>query len=265
MGDRRRRKLGSGALQKMWEQRSGSFGSFVSSLTREGIPYLSYTRVSTVERCRLCYYRQYILGIKPTGSALVTGTLVHEAAQVAYEHMRAGRSVDFVSLGLRTARRHPEPSCRPLVKNGVATLSTHLWEDHKIVGIEEPFFLDLSVDLPPIIGVVDLILRDGTDFLVVDHKTGSRIEKQDAGQLVLYAEHVRRKYGAKRCDGAFDQYRMVPNLEKVRTPVHKRTLVKIRPTRSAALVPRYRRAWTSIQSIRSANNAWRGENCWFGH
>ena len=247
----------------MWERRSGRFGPFISWLDREDVPYLSHTKVSTVERCRQCFYLQFIRGIKPTGPALATGTLVHRAAQVAYQRIRADRPVDFATLAQRTAVRHPEPSCRCLVENAIATLSAHLWTDHEIVGIEEPFFLDLSEDLPPVIGIVDLILRDGADFLVVDHKTGRRFSDEDEGQLVLYAEYVRRKYGAKRCDGVFDQYRMVPNLAKVRTPVHKRTAVRISSKRSAALVPRYRRAWASIQSIRDASDAWRGEECCF--
>ncbi len=247
----------------MWAQRSGSFGAFVSKLDREGVPYISHTKVSTVQRCRQCYYEQFVLKKKADGAAIETGTLVHKAAQLAYQRMRAGRPVDFAALAEKTAARHYEPSCRPHVSNAVATLSEHLWTGHEIVGIEQPFFLDLSEDLPPVIGVIDLILRDGPRFLVVDHKTGKRFNDEDEGQLVLYSEYVRQRFGAKRCDGVFDQYRMVPNLTRVRTPVHKRTAVKINPKRIAAIVPRYRQAWTTMQSIRSAGDAPRGDDCWF--
>ncbi len=87
--------------------------------------------------------------------------------------MRAGRPVDFIALAEKTAAGHSEPSCRPLVGNAVATLSEHLWTGHEILGVEEPFFLDLSEELPPVIGVVDLILRDGPRFLAMDHKRAS--------------------------------------------------------------------------------------------
>ncbi len=260
---RRQKVLRASALERTWERRSGSFGSFISKLDREGTPYLSHSKVSTVERCRRCYYDQYVLRKKAEGAALQTGTLVHKAAQIAYERIRAGRPVDFSTLAEKIAAKHPESSHRRFVANGVATLSKNLWTDLEIVEIETPFFLDLSDDLPPVIGVIDLILRDGPRYLVVDHKTGKRFNEEDEGQLVLYAEHVRQKYGAARCDGVFDQYRMVPDLDRVRTPVHKRTTVKINAKKTAALVPRFRDAWDLIQSIRSADDAWRGYECWY--
>ena len=263
MSTRRQRILRARALAKMWERRSGSFGTFVSWLDRNGVPYLSHTKISTVERCRRCYYNQYVLRRKADSPAIETGTLVHKAAQIAYERIREGRPVDFKVLAKRTAARHSETSCQSLVENAVLTLSQHLWTDREIVGVEEPFFFDLSDDLPPVIGVIDLILRDGPKFLIVDHKTGRKFNDEDEGQLVLYSEYVRQKYAPKRCDGVFDQYRMVPDLATVRKPVHMRTSVRISARRSAALVPRYRRAWESIQSIRDASDAWRGEECWF--
>ena len=247
----------------MWAGHSGGFGAFMSSIERDGIAYLSHTKVSTVQRCRQCYYEQFVLKKKAVGPAIETGTLVHEAAQIAYQHIQAGRPVDFDALAQKTAARHSVPSCRAHVGNAITTLSQHLLPGHEIVGIEEPFFLDLSADLPPVIGVVDLILRDGPRYLVVDHKTGKRFNDEDEGQLVLYAEYVRQRHGAKRCEGVFDQYRMVPNLARVRTPVHMRTSVKISAKRTAALVPQYRSAWKTMQSIRSASDAPRGDNCWF--
>ena len=260
---RRQKTLRASTLARMCEKHTGSFGSFISKLDREAIRYLSHSKVSTVERCRQCFYDQYVLKIPAKSAALLTGTLVHQAAQVAYERIRAGRHVDFAALAEKTAAKHADASHRRQVANGIVTLSEHLWTDSEVVGIEEPFFLDLSADLPPVIGVVDLILRQGPLYLVVDHKTGKQFSEQDEGQLVLYAEHVRQKYAAGRCDGVFDQYRMVPNLATVRTEVHRRTAVRIGPKRTSALVRRYRNAWETIQSIRSASEAWRGEECWY--
>ncbi|MBI2893950.1 MAG: PD-(D/E)XK nuclease family protein [Deltaproteobacteria bacterium] len=111
--------------------------------------------------------------------------------------------------------------------------------------------------------IVDLILRNGADFVVVDHKTGKKFNDEDEGQLVLYAEYVRRKYRARRCLGVFDQYRIVPNLATVRNPVHQRTSVNVAAARTKALVPRFRRAWSAIQSIRDERDALRGDECWF--
>ena len=259
----RQRNLRTVTLERMWGKHTGSFGSFVSKLDRDGVRYLSHSKVSTVERCRQCFYNQYVLKIPAKSTAIQTGTLVHEAAQFAYERIRAGGHVDFAALAEKTAAKHPEPSHRRLVANGVVTLSEHLWTDSEVVGVEEPFFLDISADLPPVIGVIDLILRKGPRYLVIDHKTGKQFTPQDEGQLVLYAEHVRQRYGAGRCDGVFDQYRMVPNLAKVRTPVHRRTAVRIGPKRTAALVRRYQEAWESIQSIRSASDVRRGYECWY--
>jgi predicted RecB family nuclease len=82
-----------------------------------------------------------------------------------------------------------------------------------VVGVEEPFVISLGRDLPPCIGVADLILRRGSTFALVDYKTGKNFSGADELQLVLYREYVRRRYGASRCLTIVDEYRWVPERE----------------------------------------------------
>lgn len=67
-------------------------------------------------------------------------------------------------------------------------------------------------------------------YLIVDHKTGKRFNEADELQFVLDREHVRRQYKATRCLTMVDQYRWVPNLDRIRKPAFLRTQVRLART-----------------------------------
>jgi hypothetical protein len=139
----------------------------------------------------------------------------------------------------------------------------HAWMGHEVVGVEELFFMDLAPGLAPVIGIIDLILRQGESYVVVDHKTSKRFNDPDPGQLVLYAECVRRAHAGADCAGAFDEYRLVPNLKRIRTPAFRRTVVAVTPASLVGLVERYRRAWGKILRLCTESDAVAGDECWF--
>ena len=78
--------------------------------------------------------------------------------------------------------------------------------------------MDLHRDLPPIIGIADLILQEGSNLVVVDHKTSTKFNNlASRTELVLYAEHARRAFGARCIVGCYDEYRLVPARSRART------------------------------------------------
>lgn len=68
----------------------------------------------------------------------------------------------------------------------------------EVVGVEQKVLLD--IDGRPFVGVIDLLLKDGDEFIVADHKSKSsfkskREKAEYARQLYLYSIYVREKYG----------------------------------------------------------------------
>lgn len=71
------------------------------------------------------------------------------------------------------------------------------FEDCEVVGVEQR--VRLTIGGRPFIGVIDLILKHGDDFIIVDHKSKSafkskREQAEYARQLYLYALYIHEKY-----------------------------------------------------------------------
>lgn len=252
------------ALSQAWQAWAGSFPSFMADLDQRGVPYLSHTKVATVERCPRCYYRQFVLGEQPSSDALTTGLLFHQAAAAFYLRRRQAPPGGAPAAAATAPPAHPSPEEQPFLDNALTLMAEHAWDGHEVVGVEEVFFMDVGMDLPPVIGVIDLILRAGASYVVVDHKTGKRFGDLDYDQLELYAEHIRRRYGAVECRAAFDQYRLVRNLRRIRTPAFCRTTVGVGASHLPALVGSYRRAWGAMRAAATRGaRAAPGPECWF--
>ncbi len=74
---------------------------------------------------------------------------------------------------------------------------------------------------------------------------------------------ARRTRAVQDCGGAFDKYRLVPSLARLRTPVFRRTCVQVGPDQFPPLVARYHRAWTRMVRIHQQRHAWPADDCWF--
>lgn len=250
-------------LRQEWQAWTGSFPDFMADLDRRRVPYLSHSKVATVERCPRCYYKQYVLGEPPSSDALTTGTIFHQAAAAFYlSRHRAPPGTSPANAALPPPK-HPSPDEQSCLDNSLTLMVRHAWDEHEVVGVEELFFMDLAPDLAPVIGVIDLVLRSGDCFVVVDHKTSKRFGAPDADQLVLYAECTRRSHDGAGCTGAFDEYRLVPDLKRIRKPAFRRTWVPVSESCLPALVRRYRHAWLAMKRIRSTADAVPGPDCWF--
>ena len=239
-----------------------SLGRFVTGLDRQGIPYLSHSKVTCLERCSLCYYRQFVLGKTEESGAMQLGSLFHVAAGKFYAALRAGRLPKLAEvLNQKKAKRLTMESQLKL-RNVLALFRAHHWEGYEVVSIEEPFFMDLTNSLPPVIGIPDLVLQRKGSLIVVDHKTSKIFHDLDAAQLVLYAEHIRRLLDTDAIVGVFDEYRLVPDLSTVRKPAFRRTPVSVDRSLLPALVDRYRQAWKRILAIDRDGQPLSSPDCW---
>jgi len=248
------------SLQSAWSEWSRSFPSFIRWLDSEGVPYLSHSRVADYVRCPACYYRRYVLGEKTESQAMLLGTLFHNAAASFYK-AKSALEADTLFSRLK-ASKLDEDRHGPL-RNAITLLCQNRHSDCEVVSIEEPFFLDLAPGLPPIIGIADLVIRNGKLLAVVDHKTGKSFNDHDPNQLVLYAEHVGRLHNARVNAGFFDEYRLVPNLDRIRKPAFRRTEVRLSKKMLPPLIRRYKSAWMEIQLLKQGTQPPAAYDCWF--
>ena len=250
------------ALCRARDRRKGSFIAFVNRLDRRNVPYLSHSKVSCLERCPRCYYDLYVLRERQDSTALQVGSLFHLAAKSFYQSFRAHvlpKPAAVLKHG--KLKRLPKES-QVKLRNAVTLLRDNHWDGHEVVSIEEPFFMDLAVGLPPIIGILDLVLRRNGSLVLVDHKTSKSFNELDPAQLILYAEHLRRQHGTQCVVGVFDEYRLVIDLSTIRKPAFRRTPVSVDRSLLPALIRRYRQAWKQIVAMHRDGEPSGSLDCW---
>ena len=216
-------------VSRAWSNWTGQMRTFTRMLDREGISYLSFSKVASVESCPQKYLLEYVEGVKlrPEPAYFLKGRLLHEAAAKLHRARRRGRQISTEKLAAPAERRLEGKDVNH-VRNALALMQRLADPEWQVVAVEEGFVLDLGPDLPPCLGIVDLVQHRGNEYAVVDHKGGKKFNAPDRLQLVLYREYVRRQYGAERCAAYFDQYRWVNSLDRARKPAFCRTKVAIR-------------------------------------
>jgi hypothetical protein len=234
---------------------NGDMLRLTRSLDRAGERFLSFSKVGTVESCEYRYFLEYVKLVKldPQPDYFAKGGLFHQAIARHYRERARGRRAKFETHCRFIDRKWDDDP--PHLKNALRLATDHAWMEHEVVAVEEPFVLDLGEDLPPLLGIVDLILRDGDAFTVVDHKTGKNFYAQDELQLVLYREHVRRRYGTADCRTVFDEYRWVNDLDRIRKPAMLRSAVKLRKGSFARGVKRVAAADRTMRRIEEGGRA----------
>lgn len=73
-----------------------------------------------------------------------------------------------------------------------------VFENYSVVAVEQR--IELDIDGRPFVGVIDLILKDGDNYVVLDHKSKSafkskREQAEYVRQLYLYAIYIKEQYG----------------------------------------------------------------------
>src|SRR5208283_2712799 len=160
--------------------------------TAQNHDHLSYSQMNTYMTCPLKYRFHYIDQVEPpfVSSALVFGSCIHEAVGGFYQSCLEG---DLLSPSqVHDVYRQAWESCSKEQEirffNGDAadslTTKAKLMLDvfHEafdpgvqIIGIEEPFEVDLGKRIPPLVGWIDAVelAPDGT-VSVIDLKTASK-------------------------------------------------------------------------------------------
>ncbi len=249
------------ALAKQLAVWPGTIGEFSQMLDQEKIAYLSFSKIACVEFCEYRYFLEYVKleAPIPTPDYFIKGQAFHETVAVLYRDLALNRPVDTERLVKLLGKTLPE---RIEVENAIRLAAANVYQGFEVVAVERPFVLSLGRGLPPCVGVVDLILRRGKTFLVVDHKTGKRFNDADDLQLTLYREHVRRRYKAGRCLTFVDQYRWVPNLERIRKPAFHRSQVRLGRSAWPKASKRAVRAHNNIREIEEGQDAWVTGECY---
>lgn len=239
------------AINAVLERTRGSSERFSETLRHEHIQHLSFTQVSTVEGCQRRYFLQYVVLADPVPvpDYFTKGKLLHQLIAASYESLRRDEAISreaYIPIieGVYTgeAGRH--------LQNAVDVHLENLWLGYEIVGIEQPFVLSVDPALPPCVGVIDLVLRQGERFVIVDHKTGRDFSPQDELQMAIYVEYIRREYGGKECAFYYDHYRWVNNLQRIRKPPFQRTRVVLPKRYWEAAEARIHAAQKTIERIR---------------
>jgi hypothetical protein len=241
----------------------GSIEDFVRQLDEDRVAYLSYTKLAAVESCEYGYLLRYVEGVEldEEPAYFVKGKAFHEAASEVYQQMATGRlNLERIE---RVLAEHFRGDDAVHLANALRLLVDNAPEGHEVVGTELPFVLSLGRGLPPLIGVIDLLLRRRQTFVVVDHKTGKCHYDQDELQLVLYREYVRRVFRAKRVRACFDEYRWVNNLDRIRKPAFRRTHVSFERRAWAAALERIEEGFDTIQRIEGSGEARSNGECLF--
>jgi putative RecB family exonuclease len=155
-------------------------------------PHLSYSQINTYCTCPLKYRFQYIDRIEPpfTAAPLAFGSAIHEAAGAFYQsclegdHLSAGQVHDvyrqawkshYEERQVRFFNGDSEESLTEKAKRMLDVFHESFDPAVQIIGIEEPFELDLGKRLPPLVGWIDVVEQavDGT-VTVADLKTASK-------------------------------------------------------------------------------------------
>jgi predicted RecB family nuclease len=249
---------------------AGGARRFVKTLDDRGLAHLSWSKVSCVESCPYGYYLQYVKRVRlvPEPDYFVKGRLFHAAADRFYRGLQRGRALGAAELE-SIVGRHKCAVARAHLRNAVTVLLGNAFTEWEVLGIEQIIALDLGPGLPPCVGVIDLVLRKGKVFAVVDHKTGKAFWRQDPMQLAIYREHVLREHGPVRVSAFVDAYRWVNDLRRIRKPAHQRTRVRLSARSWGAAMRRFTKGYAAIQGVERAGEdspatgacymcAWRG-------
>jgi hypothetical protein len=193
---------------------------------------------------------------------MLLGTTFHSGARELYVSLQRGELPRVPELLRKAGSKHLSRDARIKLRNAIWLMRANHWEDHEIVSVEEPLFMDLSASLPPVIGQADLVLKKNNTLLVVDHKTSKSFSDPDPAQLILYGEYLRREHKMPAIVGVFDQYRMVMDMAVIKKPAFRRAPVSVDRSLLKEVLSRYRNAWRKIQAFTRDKQPSPSVDCW---
>ena len=185
------------------------------ALELTGRDYLSYSAVSTYQRCPLKYYFSYIAGLAPefVSSSLVFGGAVHSALEHHCRRVLEGAplpSIDDLMAAYGQAWRDEDRAPVRFGKNetieslrGLARRMLEAFQasevsklDGELLAVEEEFRGPVIDGCPDLLGRIDLVILTRDEIRIVDFKTSrsswneSKVQEAAAQQL-LYCELIK--------------------------------------------------------------------------
>lgn len=179
-----------------------------------GRDYLSYSAVTTYQRCPLAYYFRYRAGVpeETVSSSLVFGGAIHRTVEHHFRQLLAGAeapSLDELMEEFDAAWEEHDLQSIRFGKDETREELSHLAErmlgtfqasqlarpQGAVLAVEEELRGPLIPGCPDLLGRLDMILEDGDELVVTDLKTSrarwtaDQVEEA-AGQLLLYHELV---------------------------------------------------------------------------
>lgn len=212
-------------MQQALEKFGNDADAFISHIQEQKYPHLSFSKIYTVETCERRYVLQYIRGIHPDPmpESLLKGKAFHKMAAAYYRsNGRFVGSAELCDVGLSeytgTHYQH--------LKNAAEVLLQQKWYGHEILGVERAFVMLLGVDLPPLVGVIDLILKQNSSLVIVDHKTGRDFYQPEPLQMAIYKRYIESEISeCKETAFYYDHYRWVQSNMRARKPLFQRLRV----------------------------------------
>lgn len=186
----------------------------LQALQRINRDYISYSAISTYQRCPLKFYFSYVAGLEPEfkSSALIFGAAIHAAVEEHFMRLLEGRSAPSLddllvvfdrswqresTIPIRYGKTETVDSLRDLAgrmlkaftESELSKLDSHL------LGVEETLRGSIGDDCPDLLGRIDLIAQSPDALRIVDFKTSrsawNDASVQDAStQQLLYSELV---------------------------------------------------------------------------
>lgn len=247
------------AIQDLIAECKGDSDLFAERLRAERIPHLSFSQVTTVEACPYRYYLQYVRGIEPepVPDYFTKGKLLHQLIARDYCNGHDGRQPAYED---EVALQFSGENLAHLL-NALALHRQNAWRDAEVVGVEHPFVMCPDPALPPVVGVIDLVLATNDVYLLVDHKTGRNFYPDDELQVAIYAQYIHHAFGGQSCRLFYDHYRWVNKLARIRKPAFQRVEVRADPTRWPQDLARIRAAYKQIRAILEGGVAPRCGEC----
>jgi hypothetical protein len=235
---------------------------FAETLRHRRIPHLSYSQITTVEFCQHRYVLEYIqfVDLHPVPLYFTKGKLLHQIIAAEYRKTTPGEAAHLAEYHA-LIDRELEGDHRRHLRNALSVHFDHRWQDAQVIAIEKPFALILAPDLPPCVGVIDLILKKANQFILVDHKTGHDFYPEDALQMAIYVEYIRHQFGEVACEFYYDHYRWVNNLERIRKPAFQRNNVTLPGSYWQTALERIRSGQRIIEQLKNGKRPERNGEC----
>lgn len=249
-------------IQALLRCAEGNADEFIRQMKASPLPSLSFSKVSTVEACQYRFYLQYVLHLdpQPLPDYFIKGKLLHAVIASSYQKIASRKSPNLQdhqefleqAVGLQT-RIH--------LLNAATVHLQNLWAADEVLGIELPFVMLVDQGLPPVIGVIDLILRQGDGYVVIDHKSGRDFYPPDLLQMAIYRQWLREDFHAQECRFYYEHYRWVNNLQRIRKPAFMRSAVDLPADGWSACLRRIQLAHAEMQRIYSGGQASKNGDC----